>query len=263
MDDTAARPEGQAGEAASLARRLHDEGLIAFRRGSNDESAGLHDQAIAAATTADDDVLLSRMLAARSRPAFRAGDYALVQELNHRALQLAQSAKSVEAERLPLHMLSESLRAQQRYVEAIPLYERAIEHLRMEADSENLAVEEYNLGSVLVCAGRLEDGERLLRSSLAASRHGEGVDQIAYCVTGFGMLHALREDPGSAGRLFGCSDAYFERRDIVAYPAEQLERSVAELAARDAGADEFDAGYQRGRTESLMSVADEILAQRS
>ena len=48
----------------------------------------------------------------------------------------------------------------------------------------------------------------------------------------------------------------------VADPAEQLERSVAEAAARQAGAEEFEAAYARGRAEALMSVADELLAAR-
>ncbi len=151
-------------------------------------------------------------------------------------------------------MEAEINRAAGKYTAAVPLYERLLEGDRATGDVRALAMELYNLGSVLVQIGELDRAETLLRESLdLAAGHDRG--QIAYTTLGLAGLAARRGDPAAAGRLLGSVMAYFDAVGEVLDPAEQLEFQSHRVAAESAGRTAFEAAYLDGRSVAPSDAA--------
>ena len=146
-------------------------------------------------------------------------------------------------------MRAELTRAQSDYAAAVPLYRQLLAADEAGGDEGSLAMEHYNLGSVLVQAGEFEKARLHLWRSLRLCSAKPG--QLGYTLLGYVGLVARTGDPRTAGRVLGAVQAHFEAIGEVLDPGEALELSthIAAGQARDAAA--FDAGRQAGRGRPL------------
>ena len=146
-------------------------------------------------------------------------------------------------------MRAELTRAQSDYAAAVPLYRQLLAADEAGGDEGSLAMEHYNLGSVLVQAGEFEKARLHLWRSLRLCSAKPG--QLGYTLLGYVGLVARTGDPRTAGQVLGAVQAHFQAIGEVLDPGEALELSthIAAGQARDAAA--FDAGRQAGRGRPL------------
>ncbi len=231
-------------------QELYARGLEAFRRGETAESATLSQQALDAATNDSDR---ARAHIGLTRAAFRDAAYAEGLRLAGVAERLASDAGDEELRIGALHMRAEITRAQGEYAAAAPLYRELIALDEARDDAESLSMEHYNLGSVHLQLGELDDAESHLTTSLRLITD-EGHNQLAYTLLGLAGVAARRGDRATATRVLGAVDAHFDRIGEVLDPAEQVEHASHIAAAREGNAD-YEAAYAEGRALPLDEAA--------
>jgi tetratricopeptide (TPR) repeat protein len=153
-------------------------------------------------------------------------------------------------------MRAELTRAQGAYADAVSLYQQLLEADERAGDPRSLAMEHYNLGSVLLQLGQLDDAERHLDAALELSRN-DAIDQLPYGLLGVAWLAARRGDGTTAGHLLGAVEAHFDDTGEVLDPAEQLELDSHVAIGRSTSAT-FDEARAAGRRLSLDD-ADSLL----
>ena len=167
---------------------LYEQGLAAFRRGDTAESRTLSEQALAAATTDSDR---ARAHIGLTRAAFRDAAYAEGLRLAGVAQRLATDAGDDELRIAGLHMRAEITRAQGEYAAAVPLYRELLALDEARDDVESLSMEHYNLGSVHIQLGNLDEAEDHLTASLRLITD-EGHNQLAYTLVCLEVLSSVR-----------------------------------------------------------------------
>jgi tetratricopeptide (TPR) repeat protein len=242
--------------STSLAELRYGAGLAAFRRGDTTASRSLNEAALRAAE--DCASARGRALAyiGLSRVSFRDGDYPAGLSFAAAADGEAAAAGEQTLRTTALHMRAELTRAQGAYADAVPLYQQLLETDERAGDPRSLAMEHYNLGSVLLQLGQLDDAEGHLGAALELSR-GDAIDQLPYALLGAAGLAARRGNGTTAGHLLGAVEAHFERTGEVLDPAEQLELDSHVAVGRSA-AGTFDQARVAGRSLSLHD-ADSLL----
>ena len=242
----------QASEA--LAELQYGVGLMAFRRGDTTESRRANEDALRVADASGSERGRALAHIGLFRVSFREADYDA--SLGHAMLAGEHAAAVGEEalETLALHLRAEVYRAQGRYADAVPLYLQAIESDAATGDERSLTMEHYNLGSVLLQVGDLDEAQKHLDIALDMVRKGVR-DQLAYAMLGFAGLAARRGDAATAGRLLGAVRAHYKRLGEVVDPAEQLELATHVEAARSADAAAYDAAYTDGLRLTLAEAA--------
>ncbi len=235
----------------SKSRSLYDEGLAAFRRGDTEASRTLNRQALEAAV---DDAERARATIGLTRVAFREAAYDDGLQLAAEADALAENAADEELRTAALHMRAEITRAQGRYRDAVPLYEELLRRDLEAGDDRSVAMEHYNLGSVLLQVGDLDAAEQHLGEALRRDT-GDEHNQLPYTLLGFAGLAARRGDANRAGTLLGAVTAHFERIGEIVDPAEGVELASHIDAAQSADASTYDAAYSAGRNVSIEEAA--------
>lgn len=247
------------GEAATLTREARPSkalatlryaaGLIAFRSGDNARCRELSQSALEVAITVSSDEEQARAHVGLSRADFRDRRYDSALAHAEAAAALAESAGADDLAVSALHMRAEITRARGDYPAAVPLYERLLAADEAAGDLRSLAMEHYNLGSVLVQSGDLGAAREHLQASYALLDQAPG--QAVYTLLAFGGLAARDGDPALAGQLLGAVHAELDRRGEVLDPAEQLELDSHVTVARNADASAYDTAYTAGRALSL------------
>lgn len=247
-----------ASPSAELAQRLYSEGLAAFRRGENAECRRLSAAAVAAgsASAAPREQALGHV--GLSRADFRDGAYADGTENARIAGELAQRAGADDVAVLALHMQAELTRAQGSYDMALPLYEQLLATDEAAGDLGSLAMEHYNLGSVLLQNDQIEAARTHLCQSLELC-DGAATSQLPYTLLGFSGLLARVGDPATAGLIMGAVEAHFAADGEVLDPAEQLELATHVQAARARDADAFDTARAQGAGLRLEQAREALV----
>jgi tetratricopeptide (TPR) repeat protein len=233
----------------ALAERQYADGLAAFRRGDNAECRRLSEAALATSAAAGSERGQALGHLGLSRADLRDGDYPA--GITH-ALAADEHASAGGADDLrltALHMRAELTRAQGDYAAAVPLYQRLLAADEPGDDEGSLAMENYNLGSVLLQAGEFETARVHLRRSLQLCPAKPG--QLRYTLLGDAGLLARTGDPNTAGQVLGAVQAHFEAIGEVLDPGEALELSRHIAAGKSRDAEAFDSGRRAGRGMSL------------
>jgi hypothetical protein len=131
----------------------------------------------------------------------------------------------------------------------VPLYQQLLAADEAAGDEGSLAMEHYNLGSVLVQAGEFEAARGHLHRSLQLCPAKPG--QLRYTLLGYAGLLARTGDPRTAGQVLGAVQAHFQAIGEVLDPGEALELSTHIAAGQSRNAAAFDAGRRAGRSMSL------------
>lgn len=233
----------------ATAEQQYADGLAAFRAGDNVECRRLSEMAIATAAAVGSERGQALGYIGLSRADFRDGNYA--DGVAH-ALAVDAHARACRADDLrvtALHMQAELARAQGDYASAVPLYHQLLAADEASGDEASLAMEHYNLGSVLVMAGDFAVAREHLRQSLDLCPAKPG--QIRYTLLGYAGLLARTGDPATAGSVLGAVEAHFDATGEVLDPGEALELASHLDAGRLRDAAAFDAGRRTGRSMSL------------
>jgi tetratricopeptide (TPR) repeat protein len=246
------------GATEAQARQLYDDGVAAFRRGDNDECRRLSEEAIRVAAEAGSDHEQARGHIGMCRAEFRDRDYAAGMQHAAQAEALASRCGDERLQLAALHMRAEMTRAAGDYAAAVPLYEELLAADERAHDVGALALEHYNLGSVLLQAGDVPGARAHLRAALRMCT-GEHADEgmLTYTLLGIAGLLARDGDPATAATLLGAVQARLTARGEVHDPAEQLELTTHEDAARTRAGAAFAPAYEEGLRLSL----DDALAR--
>lgn len=230
---------------AESAKSLYDDGLAAFRRGDNEESRRLNQEAIDAAAQAGAGREEALGYIGLSRVAFRDSDYAAALEHAGRAEELATAAHADDIAVHAVHMRAEITRAQGDYAASVPLYEYLLKADESSGNSRGLSMEQGNLASVLIQVGDLAPA----RQHLLAAKKNCTEDLRPYLVLAWGGLLARDGDAATALRLLGAVQAHLASAGEVLDPAEQLE-FASHLAA---------AGVDRAPDSGGLSLDDAMM----
>lgn len=233
----------------ALAAVRYGAGLAAFRAGENDRCRELTQSALTVASIVGSLDEQARAHVGLSRADFRDGAYQDGLVHAEAAAALAEKAGARDLAVSGLHMRAEITRARGDYAAAVSLYEQLLAADEEAGDVRSLAMEHYNLGSVLIQHGELQRARQHLRSSLALL--DQAPDQTMYTLLGYAGLAAREDDPALAGQLLGAVQAQLDREAEVLDPAEQLELDSHVAAARGRDAAAFDAASEAGRALSL------------
>lgn len=227
-------------------------GLAAFRRGDNVRCRQISEELLASAAREGDDRGQALAHLNLARADFRDARYPSGVENAAAADSFAAAAGAEELRVTALHMRAELTRAMGEYVAAVPLYRQLLRSDQERGDEASLAMEHYNLGSVLLQTGDLDEARGHLERSLSLCDSKPG--QLEYTILGWAGWCARSGDPGMAGTLLAAVQGHFEALGEVLDPAEavEMESHVSSARRRDAGA--YERGFERGAALSLPEV---------
>ncbi len=240
----------------TLAQQQYADGLAAFRRGDNSECRRLSAAALDTAQRAGSERGQALGHIGLSRADFRDADYAGGAAHAAFADQHALACGADDLRVTALHMLAELTRAQGKYAEAVPMYERLMAADQASGDDGSLAMEHSNLGSVLVQTGDFTAARPHLQRALELSQVKPGL--LPYILLGYAGILARTGRPQDAGQLLGAVEAHLEGIGEVLDPAEALELS-GHVQAAEASGNDVQAARDIGRGLTLEQ-AQAILA---
>lgn len=234
---------GAGGDAVheSQAEEHYREGVAAFRRGDNEACRSLSQRALDEAEAAGSQRVMALAYVGLSRAAFRDGNYAEALEHAARANQRALACDAEHERMMALHMCAEVTRAQGRYDAAVPLYRELLAWDEATGDTAALAMEHYNLGSVLIQMNALDEADEHLQLASALCTDEDSL--LPYVLLGVGGVAARRGDARRAGQLIGAVQEHLTTIGEVLDPAEALELESHLRAGRECDASAFDDGY--------------------
>lgn len=240
-------------DGAQRAQDLYDEGVAAFRRGDNEACRRLSHDAIDVATKTGSRRHVALGHIGMSRACFRERDYGSGLDHATRADDIATECGAEDVRLTALHMRAEITRAQGDYAAAVPLYEQLIVADQDHDDQRSLAMEHYNLGSVLLQTGELGAARQHLDASLRLCRDNPewGDRMIHYTLLGVAGLLAREGDASTAAKLLGAVQAHLDGLGEILDPAEELEMSSHIDAAKRGDPTRFAAAYADGQALSL------------
>jgi tetratricopeptide (TPR) repeat protein len=246
---------------AARAQRYYDDGREAFRRGDNDECRRLSELAIATGKAAVSPREQALGHIGLCRADFRDADYDSGLENARLADELARQAGADDVRMVALHMRAEMTRAQGDYAAAVPLYERLLEIDTESGDTQSLAMEHYNLGSVLLQTGDVPRAHEQLDAALRMSDSGDAhEDHFMYVLLGYAGLLARSGHADVAATLLGAVQASLEGAGKVLDPAEALEYET-HIAAAKAHDPAYDEHFAAGRSLTLHRARAQIPAR--
>lgn len=186
-----------------------------------------------------------------SRADFRDGFYASGIEHASAADSHAAACGADDLRITALHIRAELTRAAGDYATAVPMYEQLLAADEARGDDAALAMEHYNLGSVLLQAGMLDSARSHLQRSLELCPAKP--EQLRYTLLGYAGWLVRAGDPHTAGKVLGAVEQHLEAIGEVLDPAEAVELASHVTTGRRRDADAFEEGRRSGRS---MTLAD-------
>jgi tetratricopeptide (TPR) repeat protein len=233
------------------AEQRYREALAAFRRGDNAACRRISEEALAEAAEAGSRRGLALSHLNLSRADFRDGAYASGIEHASAADSEAAACGAHELRITALHMRAELTRAAGDYAVAVPMYEELLAADEARGDEAALAMEHYNLGSVLLQTGELDAARAHLQRSLDLCAAKPG--QLCYSLLGYAGWLVRAGDSRTAGQVLGAVEQHLETIGEILDPAEAVELASHLTAGRLRGAAAFEDGRRAGRS---MTLAD-------
>jgi tetratricopeptide (TPR) repeat protein len=234
------------------AEERYREALAAFRRGDNAECRRMSEEMLSEASVAGSARAQALSHLNLSRADFRDGAYASGIEHALAADSLAATCGADDLRTTALHMRAELTRAAGDYATAVPMYEQLLAEDEAQSDQAALAMERYNLGSVLLQTGELDRARSHLQRSLELCPAKPG--QVRYTLLGFAGWLARAGDPHTAGQVLGAVENHLETIGEVLDPAEAVELASHVMAGRERDATAFESGRRAGRSITLADA---------
>jgi hypothetical protein len=224
----------EAPELVEEARHLEQQGFEAFKAGDATRSRDLNERSLDLARQAGDPEAVARALAGLMRLGLRDRDFDEVERLAAECESIARSANNPALGRLPLHMRAESARMQGEHPRAAKLYDASIALNEELGNHAMVAVERGNKAWVEIALRHLDEADRLLRASLAATEDDDHYG-VAFCLLGLARVELERGNERGV-EILGAAEALLQRTGLVWDPAEQPEyEATLTLGAAVAG----------------------------
>ena len=203
-------------------RELYREGVAAFRKGDQERSRALNEEALGLARSEGDRAGEALALVGLSRVAFREGDNARVKELALAARELARETGDRSTDVAPLHMLAAGTRLSGDYDEARRLYVESIDLNRSLDDTRMVAVELHNLGHVELHRGDVAAAERLFAERLELRNAEDAYERAMDALNdaALAVAHGRSSDAESSLRV---SEETLAEAGIVLDPDDRFE----------------------------------------
>jgi tetratricopeptide (TPR) repeat protein len=234
------------------AEQRYREALAAFRRGDNAACRQISSSGLAEAAEAGDERGQALSHLNLSRADFRDGAYATGIEHAVAADSHAAACGADDLRITALHMRAELTRAAGDYAKAVPMYEQLLAADQARGDEAALAMEHYNLGSVLLQARDLDAARSHLQRSLELCPAKP--EQLGYTLLGYAGWLVRAGDPRIAGQVLGAVEQHLESLGEVLDPAEAVELASHVAVGRERDAAAFDAGRRAGRSLTLAEA---------
>lgn len=231
------------------AEQRYSEALAAFRRGDNAACRQISEEALTEAVAAGSARGQALSHLNLSRAAFRDGAYARGLEHAAAADSHAAACGADDLRITALHMRAELTRAAGDYAVAVPVYEQLLAADEARGDDAALAMEHYNLGSVLLQTGELDAARSHLQRSLELCPAKPG--QLRYTLLGYAGWLVRAGDPHVAGKVLGAVEQHLEAIGEVLDPAEAVELASHVTTGRQRDAEAFEDGRRAGRSMTL------------
>lgn len=152
------------------------------------------------------------------------------------------------------HMQGDEARAQAAFQEALGL-------ILAQGDQWNVAAIQYSIGVHEWNHGNARAALASFRASLDVKLKINDVRGFAYAFDSLAWVSAGQGDAARAARLFGATDALFERMGARLFPRRQhLHDAAVERARSTLGAAAYQMEFERGRVLSLDDAIREALA---
>lgn len=187
-----------------------------------------------------------------SRADFRDGAYAGGIEHAVAADTHAAACGAEDLRITALHMRAELTRASGDYATAVPMYQQLLAADEAKGDEAALAMEHYNLGSVLLQTGDLDAARSHLQRSLVLCTAKP--EQVRYTLLGFAGWLARAGDPRTAGTVLGAVEQHLGSIGEVLDPAEAVELASHVRAGRERDGAAFEDGRAAGRSMTLAEA---------
>lgn len=132
-----------------------------------------------------------------------------------------------------------------------PQYEQLLSGDEVRGDERALAMEPYNLASVLLQTCELDRARSHLQRSLELCPTKP--EQLRYTVLGYAGWLARADDPHTAGQVLGAVENHLEMIGEILDPAAAVELASHVTAGRARDAAAFESGRRAGR---VLTLAD-------
>ena len=202
------------------ARALYEEGVEAFRAGTQKISKEKNEAALELARASGDREAESLALVGLSRVALREGDYVEVCALAREAHECVQGLGPA-AELRPLHLLAVGTRLGGDYEEARQLYAQSLDLSRRLGDDHAVWMELHNLGFVELHRGNVAGAERLFAE--AKRRGGDEPYDVAMADLESAAMSTFRGEVAAASQLLSRAEETLRRAGIVLDPDDASE----------------------------------------
>jgi ATP/maltotriose-dependent transcriptional regulator MalT len=231
---------------------LAEHGYEAFKSGETRRSKWLNEESLELARQVGDPAATARALAGLMRVSLRTGDFDQLERLARECDELAQAADDPTLSRLPLHMRAEAARIRGDFADARALYDASIGLNRQLGNDAMVAVEMANKAWVEVNTQRLDEAERLLRASLAATAIDDAYG-VAFCLLGLARVELERGHERGA-EILGAAENILGRDELVWDPAEEHEYERTLALARKVAGERVDDLRMQGQSLDAHTV---------
>lgn len=236
------------GATSIRARALYEAGLLAFRQRDQTRSRALNEESLRAAREVGDNAIAATALIGLSRNALREHDYKTVKDLAQEAAEMREKLGDTAGRISAMHMVAAAARMEGDDARAEQIYESTLATYRATGDKRRAAGEVCNLGFVYLHQGKVPKALEQFKGALEEFRAIKDEPGIAYCLTGFAAVAAVKKEPARAAELYGAAATALERLSITLDPDDQLDWDrYTQLARREMKEAEYAAAFDKGK----------------
>ena len=233
---------------STRARALYDAGLLTFRQRDQAKSRALNEESLQIARQLADNAAAATALIGLSRVALREHDYKSVKAYAQEAADMREKLGNESGRISAMHMVAAASRMEGDDARAQQIYESTLATYHANGDKRAEVGELFNLGYVHLHQSHTAKALELFREALQGYRATNDEAGIAFCLTGFAAVAAVKKEPVRAVQLYGAAAAMLERLAITLDPDDQLDWDrYSELARGQIKTARYSAEYARGK----------------
>jgi tetratricopeptide (TPR) repeat protein len=264
------------GEGPPRARALRAKANAEWFLNRNQQAVALYDEAVLLFAELGDDTEVGRTLSSSLQPLIRLGDYDRAFADAERAREIfRKSGDTLRLARLDMNVAN-IFHRQDRFAEALELYERTYRQFVALEDKEGIAVTLHNMAVCLIALNDLERAQSVYATAIAAcEKYGmpalaiQANYNVAYLhylrgdySRALEMLRVARQDAEQAGDAYHVALCSMDRSEV--YLELNMHQEAAD-AAREAfrGFQDLQMGYESGRSLANLAVAEGRIGRTS
>lgn len=247
----------------SCARALHALGALYWGRGRHAEARARLEHALTLGRALGDQDIVAHSLRMLGSVNIGQGDFVAGMRLLEESIGIWHTLGDAGSHGLAwsLTALGGAMLLRGEYDQARRYLEEAELLFERSGNTNYLAYVRRRLGQVALHQGELERATVLCKDSLHLNLEISSRRGVAANLATFASVARARGQPLVAARLFGAANALLDELDERLSPVDEAEMESNRAEARaELGVAAFDAAFDKGRAQSLDSIAAEALA---